>query len=264
MIEPEIAAAQWRRMLVELAQHSSWNLSPSQIDEYVSRIARLSPPPAAQPRCEQVLRNFHQDHAMVIALRDERSANHQDAWSWAHEEIRQAARSKRLLWSGDRAVEENDLIQIVQTEVFRSIGEYRFESSLRTWLHSVTIRRLSRFHRDQGAAKRAVQLAPLEAAQHRVTDDDLESQALASALAADVAVILSTAKDRRLLQIFQLHMLDDRSIEEIGVRLALHPSRVRALLKTLRELLAADGRIAPPSVALDAEPQDCRILGQEL
>jgi RNA polymerase sigma factor (sigma-70 family) len=256
MAEPEIAA-QWRPTLVELAQRLSWNLSNEQLDAYLSNLARLGLPPPLQPYCEQVLRYFHHDHPIMLALRDEEHADHQRAWAWVSEEIQRVARIKGLLWSGDRSVERTDLVQLVQAEVVRSLGEYRFESSLRTWLQSVTIRRLSRFHRDSGAAKRAVQLAPLEAVEQRPVDDDVEHQALASALVADVAHTLSTAKDKRMLQLFQLSMLADRSAEEIGERLQLHPSRVRALLKVLRELLASDERVAQwrSSADLRASPE---------
>lgn len=224
-----------------LNQHHGWGLSGNQIKLYAEQIVGQVPVSSLEQHLAQVIGNFHADHRRVADLRDKDSADHIAAWEWVSDEIAKVAQLKGLSWSRDPVIDLDDLVQTVQIEVVRSLGNYRFESLLKTWLHSVTVQRLRRFHRDNAAAKRAVHPEPLEAALGQTVEwDRSEQKLLASALQAEIRRILAVTGDTRYAAIFLLRVVGDLSNQEIALRLHLHPSRVRALLKTARDMLRSD------------------------
>jgi RNA polymerase sigma factor (sigma-70 family) len=224
--------------VIDLDQRYGWGLTSEQVETYVVQLLRHVPAHSLEAQMEQIVSYFHADHKQVAALTDQRSLEHRDAWAWVEREIARVAKIKGLSWSRDRIVEISDLVQTVVTEIVRSLGDYRFESSLRTWLHGVTVRRLRRFHRDSSAAKRAGQIEPIDAAAEQALEWGLSEQPImASLLAAEITRVLSITGDKRYARIFLMHTVGDMSSNEIGQRLRLHPSRVRALLKIARDLL---------------------------
>jgi RNA polymerase sigma factor (sigma-70 family) len=242
MVERASLDAQCRATIAALSDREHWGLPQHQIDAYAEQLLRQIPPAYLETQLEEIVRHYHANHRLVAALRDQQSVEHGDAWAWVEREITRVTQIKGLAWSKDRAVEMDDLVQTVQAEVVRVIGDFRYASSLRTWLQGVTTRRLHRYHRDSAAAKRAaVRSEPLEyAVELPVEWGDLEQQIMASVLAEEIGRILRTNGDARYAQIFHLRVLGDQSAEEIGSLVKLHPSRVRALLKLAREILRGD------------------------
>lgn len=178
------------------------------------------------------------DHLLVAAARDPSSPDHDSAWNWITYEITRAVQFQGLHRSKDRAVEPVDLVQTVRIEVLRSLGDFRFQSSLRTWLQQVTLKRLIRFHRDSSAAKRSADLEPLDAAaDYQGNGDNLEQQMMASVLATEIRRLLDQTGDPRYGLIFHLWVIDDRTSEEIGARIGLSSSYVRKLFQELRARL---------------------------
>jgi RNA polymerase sigma factor (sigma-70 family) len=244
MVERESLMARCRSCLAAMNQREGWGLTGQQIDSYTDQIVLQVPAASLAAQLEQVARYFHNDHRLFNALQDEGSPDHAAAWAWAQHEIARTAQIKGLGWSKDRSVELSDLVQTVQAEMARALRDYRFESSLRTWLQGVTVRRLRRFHRDSSAIKRAIQPEPLEAAGEQAIEwDELEQEILAGAVLAEIRRALSHTADPRYAQLVQLHLVDDHTTTEIGERVHLHPSRVRALLKIARTLLQQDDRL---------------------
>ncbi len=244
MFDHESFLPRCRALVSELSRRECWGLSDEQILAYADQIVHRIPGSSLSIQLEQLIRYFHVDHELHAALRNEHSPNHLAAWAWVQREVARTAQSKGLGWSRDRSVELSDLVQTVQAEVARALPDYRFESSLRTWLQGVTLRRLRRFHRDGAAAKRAVVPEPLEAAsEHSVEWHDLEPEILAGALLAEITRVLKDSGDNRFVQIVQLSLVDDRTTREIGERVHLHASRVRVLLKIARTLLQEDAAL---------------------
>jgi RNA polymerase sigma factor (sigma-70 family) len=227
--------------VINLDQRYGWGLAHAQVETYVVQLLRHVPADSLEAQMEQIVSYFHADHGRVAALTDQRSLEHRDAWAWIEHEIALVAKIKGLSWSRDRIVELSDLVQTVVAEIVRSLGDYRFESSLRTWLHGVTVRRLRRFHRDSSAAKRSGQIEPIDAAAEQALEwGQSEQPIMASLLAAEIARVLSSKGDKRYAHIFLMRTVGDMSSDMIGQRLGLHPSRVRALLKIARDLLRQD------------------------
>lgn len=241
MVEQDSFELRCRACVADLSEREGWGLSETQIAAYAERIVSQAPATPLAIPLELVVRYFHRDHALYDALRDEDSPQHAPGWAWVQREITRTAQIKGLGWSRDRSVELDDLVQTVQAEVARALPDYRFASSLRTWLQSVTVRRLRRFHRDSLAAKRAVVPEPLEAASEQAFEwNELEHELMAGALLEEIARVLRAAGDPRYVTIVRLALVDDHTSQEIGERLRLHPSRVRALLKLARTHLRED------------------------
>lgn len=241
MFEQEGIGLRCRAVVIALNQQEEWGLMVQQIDAYVEQIVEQVPPDVLAAHPATIARHFHADHELVRALRDQRSAKHPSAMSWAAGEITKAIRSKNLVWSNDQSVELADLVQVAQAELARSIGNYHYRSSLRTWLHSLTIRRIRRFHRDNAAVKRAAELKPLEdASAQPFLLSSFEQEVMASLLEAEVQRVLTTQGSERHGQIFRLRVIDGLSAEQVGKQVKLHPSRVRTLLRHCYELLQQD------------------------
>lgn len=238
MFEREILSNRCRRCVIDLDHRHGWGLDHQQVDSYVANLLIQVPARSLEAQMEQVVMYFHAEHRRVAALTDQRNADHRDAWLWIEHEIALVAQIKGLNWSRDRVVEVSDLVQTVMAEVVRCLGDYRFESSLRTWLHGVTVRRLRRFHRDSSAAKRSGYPESIDTAVEQAIEwGQNEQPIMASVLASEIDRVLSITGDPRYARIFMMRVIGDLSTEEIGQRLHLHPSRIRTLLKLARELL---------------------------
>lgn len=260
MVEQENVDQRCRQAVEELNRREGWNLTGNQAETYIKQIKQWMPDDSLTAQLDQVVRYFHQEHQLITALQDEQSVQHHQAWAWVDYEIMRVAKIRRLDWSSDQSVEHDDLIQSVRVEVARSLGRYRFESSLRTWLQQVTIRRLSRLHRDNTADKRAVRPGKIEDAEGETVEwSELEHLANAKALLDEIKRILNSQPDKRLIHIFYMSVVEDWSTEEIGRKLQLHPSRIRALLKYTRDLLRQDRSLQLwRTSTTDNDPDDAR------
>jgi RNA polymerase sigma factor (sigma-70 family) len=227
------------RLAVEaLDRREQWALSQAQVSSYARAIADFATVDLSDDRLDRVVIAYHSDHALVAALRDLNHELYQSAWEWAVAEVATAARARGLHWSRDRSVDIDDLVQTVMLEVSRSIGSYRFGSSLRTWLYSVVLNRLRRYHRDQSAIKRDTVLVPLEEIVEDLVDwGDVEEPIMASLLIEQICRTLSAAGDDRYAPLFLGRAVGGLSAEQIGAQVRLHPSRVRTLLREARLLL---------------------------
>lgn len=174
----------------------------------------------------------------VRSLLDPSQPDHHEQWQVAFRRIRYIARLHGFGETGDSAVELADIVQTIAGEFHLSLTRYSYESTLETWLHSVTIRQLYRFRRNRGAAKRSAIYEPFERAELVPDPGADEAHIHAAELAKQIKLILERQKDgKRLAQVFLLHALADQSAETIGKLIGRHPSRVRALISIAREVL---------------------------
>lgn len=219
-------------------EREGWDLTREAVEQYAEQIVQLIGERDSESRIEAVVFNYYHDNRRVRTLVDEAQRGHVEAWQWARDEILIVMRSSGLGWSTDRSVGQDDLLQLVHMEVARSIGTYRYASSLRTWLHSVALRRLRRFLRDSLAEKRAVRPEPFEQVPtDALLADPVDTDGLASALAQQLEAIVSDEYGERVALIFRLHLHHDQSTAAIGKLLKLHPSRVRAIVAEVRRWL---------------------------
>jgi RNA polymerase sigma factor (sigma-70 family) len=233
-----------RHIVEHLNQQEGWNLDTAAQERYIHEISACVPHDRLKRRAELIIRSYHNDHTRVQALTDPDRPDHADVWAQVQHDILTAARRHNLTSVRDPAISSDDIVQIVQTEIVRALPSYRYESGLRTWVFSVTIRRLQRLLRDSAAEKRALQPDSIHALADELIDPEgIEPIANARALLHQIEQILIRAEGPRLARIFRLHGYDDRSVEEIGKLVHLHPSRVRVLLARAREILQADPTI---------------------
>lgn len=258
MTERESLRSRCHTCVEDLNRSESWGLDSAQITALTNQILEYVPLKSNETDLALTLavQYFYHDGPQLRALRNAADPQHEEAWEWAAREITRIMQIKGLDWSRDRAVSPDDLVQIVQSELIHALADYRFESSLRTWIYSVTIRRLRRFHRDTSALKRKATLEPLDtAAEQPVEWEEIEPRVLASVLIDDINRVLALSGDTRYSYIFRSRVIAEQSTEEIGAKLQLHPSRVRALFKIARELLQKDSGMqgwTAPSLPDDA------------
>lgn len=233
------ARCQWH--VRHLNAREQWNLTEADIAEYAEQIAQHLSTTSTDSQIETVARYFHQEHKLVTSLSNSQHLQHHTAWEWASQEITRALHVQGLAWSKDRSIEIDDLVQTVRVEIVRSLGHFRYSSSLRTWLQSITLRRIRRYHRDSAAAKRPQNVAGLEQAlEVGIGWEDFEDGVRGRLLLEMIRTVLAQADDKRLAQILLLRAVDDKSAEDIGRQFELHPSRVRTLLSIARDLLKND------------------------
>lgn len=223
-----------------------WRLSEAEQSNYAINLSKLITEQSTDLQLELTICNYHDDHVHVDALQDSTHIFHVSAWEQVEQRIRQALVSRHLDWSSDSQYEFEDLIQIAHLELLRSIKTFRYACHFSTWAYRVIVDSVRRTVRDSRARKRAgrpdsldqfdglrqyvYQIAGPQSDQPAHLVDALELYKLAVS-------ILNKHKDKRLAMVFCLHFISDRSIEEIGERLNLHPSRARTLLVLARTLV---------------------------
>jgi RNA polymerase sigma factor (sigma-70 family) len=233
-------------LITTLNAEHAWALVPHDEERY---FAALAPLLAGLPseQWAAVVANFHADHDLVAALRDERHPDHGPAWERYAGQVLGILRRAGRDWSRDGAVGVDDLAQIARAELVRALPGYRYRSRFSTWAFTV----VSRCARDQirfaSTLRRSgatVSLHALDEAAEPPDPQELHERAARARLLAErIAAVLDTHPDRRLRPIFHLSAVEERTSAEIGALVNLHESRVRALLKLARELLRADPEI---------------------
>jgi RNA polymerase sigma-70 factor (ECF subfamily) len=245
MVETDSYGMFCRQVVEQLNNQEGWQLDDATQEQYVREIVGRVSLDRLMRQAEHIVRHYHHDHGRVQALFDADRPEHIDAWAQVQRDILASAQRHNLATARDPAISRDDIIQIVQAEIVRALPSYRYESSLRTWIYSVTVRRLKRFLRDSIAGKRAVQAESISTLDYEPMDpESIEPIANARALMQQIEQILTHMDGPRTALIFRLHILHDRSAEDIGRYVHLHPSRVRALLVRARQILQADANIS--------------------
>lgn len=236
----------------QLNWERGWCLSEEEQYNYATTLAELIADDYPEDQLRRAIGNYHDDHVLVDALRDRNHVCHDDAWLKLEQRVRQVLVSRQLHWISDGQHEFEDLIQVALLEIVRSLQNFRYACHFSTWAYKVIIDSVRRTMRDSKAIKRsirpdsrdrseelhhrAVQIPAPRSEQPTHMVDLWELQRL-------IMEILYTHKDKRLFSIFDLHYVHDRSIEEIGERLKLHPSRIRTLLKAAQQLVRESSEI---------------------
>ena len=236
----------YRQLIQTCEVDLNWSLDTQTREAYVTALTPLLADISAE-RSTAIIANYHRDHASVLSLSDTTHPDHQRAWvEWAAQVLR-ILRGSGLAWSRDVALESDDLTQIALAELARALPSFRYQSRFSSWVYSVIIRCARRYHRDAQAQRRSGTTTPIEEADQATplvdTHESPEQAANAQLLVERINAVLATHSDKRLLLIFTLWAVDDRSTTEIGTLIGLHESRVRALLKLARDLLRADPQL---------------------
>jgi RNA polymerase sigma factor (sigma-70 family) len=232
----------WALLVAQLSARLAWELSADDCERYSTALASYLPQGATPDQVQRTCRHYHEDHQLFVALSDTANPEANQIWAQWLDQARAILAAHGFTRLHDGSVDLHDLAQMAITELVRALPTFRFQSSLKTWAYQVIVNTARRWLRDQRAKKRPQQCASLEQlpAWDQPLPEGEQPEALVNQLqvVALVRAILADADDTRLVRIFFLRHLHDRSAEEIGQLFALHPSRVRALLQQARTLLA--------------------------
>ncbi|MBP1464429.1 sigma-70 family RNA polymerase sigma factor [Candidatus Chloroploca sp. M-50] len=230
-------------MIAQCNAEFGWDLRASELERYAQSLVRCLPENVDHAKLELMVLNYHLYHQQVAALQNRSHPDHDQLWAtWLQEVVQFITRGK-MASLGDHALDADDLAQAALCEMSRSLKNFQYRSSLKTWVHTVVVQTIRRTLRDLCAKKRPRGVASLDemAEEALVICDACEpaEEACGEALIALVCDLLERVKDQRTARIFYLAVVDDLSTEQIGKIVHLHQSRVRALLMQARTLLKA-------------------------
>ncbi len=141
----------------------------------------------------------------------------------------------------DNTTDAEEIVQDVFVQIFRQLGEFRFESSLKTWIYRITINTSLNFrkkrssHRDRVKKyQENVSLLEQEERPCYTQEDDNKMQ---------VAQLLKELNPEQRTCII-LRNIEGLSYEEIAQTLEVNINTVRTRLKRAREKLIAIGQRA--------------------
>ncbi|WP_165360728.1 RNA polymerase sigma factor [Candidatus Chloroploca sp. Khr17] len=238
---PSVDQMTLHKIIAQCNAEFGWGLSASELESYAQSLVRCLPEHVDQVKLTQMVLYYHQDHQQVAALQNRSHPDHDQFWTiWLHD-VAQVINRGKMASLGDHALDADDLAQTALDEMSRSLKNFKYQSSLKTWVYRLVVQTSRRMLRDLRAKKRPRGVASL---------DELPEEALALCDACEpdeeacgemliglTCALLERIKDQRMAQIFYLAAVDDLSTAQIGNIVHLHPSRVRALLQQARTLL---------------------------
>ncbi|MEI7769982.1 MAG: sigma-70 family RNA polymerase sigma factor [Chloroflexales bacterium] len=241
MDQGDALAAGWCVVIAALSAEYGWELSAEGVERYALALRLLLPDTCDETLLRRVCSYYHADHQLVDVLRDSRRHCHSEQWVAWMGQVVEILRKAGLYWSSDSAVDSDDLAQVAQVALVASLQSFAYRSSFATWAHTVAVQSVRRHIRDSLAKKRAQRPESLDSSPDLDApardEDEPEQQALNHVLIDEICSTLLQCGDTRLAFVFHLWAVNDRSTEEIGKRIHLHPSRVRALLAQARAIL---------------------------
>jgi RNA polymerase sigma factor (sigma-70 family) len=227
-------------MVAALSVELGWHLELDQQQTYVSALLQYLPITCSEAELRRLVVRYHQDHAIVQALRDQTNPEYAAAWAkWCGLALRILRRQG--FGSADLLSSDEDLAQVTLEELIRALPSFQYASRFSTWAYAVISRSAQRYLRDRKAAKRSGRTESLE--QHEELDvaapeaERPEALAEAHELAALVGAVLSTEEDQRLAEIFRRWASKDERLVDIARSVHLSPSRVSVLIEHICQLL---------------------------
>lgn len=215
------------------------------MSEIASDELRDSAPPALL--VEQALR----DHSQVLALIDAENPQHIATWEQLRATVARVINALGALQFCDQTDEIDDLVQEIVKQMWRGLGNFRYESSLRTWQYRVIARCLHQRQRALHAQKRwpraALRSLDELAEQVGLADEPRASApdraAFDRALSALVRSVLGQQADQRLGWVFEQAFYQQQPLRAIAEQLAISQARAHGLLQQARQVLSASPAI---------------------
>lgn len=215
----------------------------------MSKIASQEPRDAAHPATlvEQALR----DHSQILALLDAEHPLHATAWEQLRAMVARVVYTLGGPQLCDQSDEIDDLIQEIVKQIWRGLGSFRHQSSLRTWQYRVIARCLHQRQRTLHAQKRwpraALRSLDELAEQAGLADEPRTSApdraAFDHALGALVRSVLGQQADQRLGWVFEQAVYQQQPLRTIAAQLAISQARAHGLLQQARQVLSASPAI---------------------
>lgn len=231
----------WSKEFVQqLSNTYEWSLSPEQCQSYLQFLHTSEI--QADDDVAAMLVNYHQDHAIVQALLDQRDRNHSVNWGQIERFVAHVLRSLHKTPITDRAVEDGDMRQLVLANIVRGLPTFRYRSRLTTWIHNIAQTTLYQEHRYRTAQRRAAVTVSIDEFEHLHQGYDQHADLEAAETYAEIERVLAELGDPRLLKILRLKV-EGRRLREIGAHLQLSTARVSGLMKVIRIKLQANDHL---------------------
>jgi RNA polymerase sigma factor (sigma-70 family) len=230
----------------QLNEELSWQLTDTQLQQYVSGLLRCLPDkPATNEQLRRLVARYHDQHRQVAALQDATDPHHGAAWQEMDSYVR------RILWKQvNRSLPNlHDIIDEVTQRALDAIGKslptYCYAAKVTTWVHKIIINRYFNYLRDERILN-----PPLDIVAEDVQDitappireaDQSEQQVDAKTLEELVNMILLEHPNLLMHKVFWLSA-DGFKLAEIGQRIGRSTTRAHELLRQARSLIQADPR----------------------
>jgi RNA polymerase sigma-70 factor (ECF subfamily) len=140
---------------------------------------------------------------------------------------------RALVRLGVASADVEDVVQEVFLVVHRRLGEFRHESTMRTWVYGIAVHTARNYRRT--GVRRHRDGSDVEAGESLPeTADRAPDALLAKAQAAELLIQLLQDLDQDSREVFVLAELEEMTAVEIGEVLALKPNTVSSRLRTAR------------------------------
>ncbi len=214
-----------------------WGLDSQTLECYACALAGIVEHPSDEKGMERIVGFYHAEHETVEILGDNDHVAQSLAWQ-SYTDYITAIVLQSYGNPQDVSFDLDDLQQEVLFEVALSIKQFRYESSLKTWMFRVVTTRIHEYMRGQRTDLRRINqgTASFEDLPKSANDHDRGglnpmAQIEERQLVKVVETILRTHKDPRLLTIFMLRSVADLRITDIHQLLNLSQPRTTALWK---------------------------------
>ena len=230
------------------SQHG-WGLAPGDMRYYADNLSQRWPELAQAPELllERAICNFHLDHDIVESLQQEASFEHAGAWRTWFEQATFAmlARGRVHFQIDADAADVEDIVQTAMLDIWKGLAAFQYRSRFGHWA-AVTIANCFNRHLRKLGAERRIQFAQVHSLEGwlesgaDVADTSaptVEAQAFSALLVGMLRNELARRSDWRLLAVFDLCILGNRTTRATGDVLKLSPSRIHALIQQVRGII---------------------------
>ncbi|HYF61598.1 MAG TPA: RNA polymerase sigma factor [Herpetosiphonaceae bacterium] len=226
-----------------------WELSERQCAAYALFLDGVS---VRDPeRRTKIISVYHADHPTVRVLSDQSHPDHAGAWQALAEMVMVILQRYLRPRIADPAFDAHDLAQMALERIGQSLAGFKYESRLATWIQKIVTNVTLGHFRDQNAQRRRGAADALE--KHtdlRDPQDHIEAALSLREICEEIARTLAASGDDRLVAVFQLKVLDDQRLQDIGARLQLSPARISALLQLAKTRLRDNTHLRREAVLL--------------
>lgn len=244
----------WASLVERCSTDFGWKLSQDDMRQYAEYVSRLVDRGLVDDsELQQVLSNYHYDHTLVEALRDQRHPAHAERWaSWSQQALGiLLSRYRNIVNLDQPALSLEDLAQEAMHDLWRALPAYHYRSRFQTWAFTVISNCFVRAYRSARTQKRQIPgvAVSLEDAGeldcHRANSSyrTPDESAMASSLLSLSQQILSQHHDTRLRAVFYMWAQEDQPLRVIGAQLNLSVPRVHALLSRALEILRTENSL---------------------
>ena len=194
---------------------------------------------------------YAEDRRWMAALLDETHIDHNRRWREAETYIHNVVAHWCFAAGAGRAsAKVEDLQSACMEAISKSLGSFRHDSALTTWMHSVILLRLKKYLRDTGRQKRdprrTIRLEESHLAHATAPDnEDPASLVIGNELLLRIEAELRAHTNKHIYTVFMLIAIQRRRGTEVAAMLDISQPHVSNLLREARSLLRRSPALRP-------------------